>query len=258
MNPVAFKLGMISVHWYGILIGLGIALALLVVYKLSKKTNLDTDEVIDACIYMLPFGFLGARLYYVLFNLNYYLSKPEEIVKVWHGGLAIHGGVIASLIFLYFYSKKKNLELLHLLDVLAPAVVLAQAIGRWGNFINQEAYGGIVSKTYISHFPAFIQEGMLISGNYHHPTFLYESMWNLGVFAILMYFSLRQSKPKGSILAGYLALYSLGRFFIEGLRTDSLMFGPLRMAQVISLLGIIIGALIFYLAKRRDHIKYRK
>ncbi|QRN85220.1 prolipoprotein diacylglyceryl transferase [Clostridia bacterium] len=254
MNPIAFKLGPISVHWYGILIGIGIALALLVVFNLSKKTNLDTDEVIDACIYMLPFGFVGARLYYVIFNLGYYMNRPDEIIKVWHGGLAIHGGVIAALIFLYFYSKRKKMDLLHLLDTLAPAVILAQAIGRWGNFINQEAYGGIVSKAYISHFPNFIQEGMLIGGNYHHPTFLYESVWNLGVFAILLYLSLRQTKPKGSILAGYLMLYSMGRFFIEGLRTDSLMFGPLRVAQVVSLLGVIVGLVILYVAKRRDKV----
>ncbi len=251
MNPIAFQLGLIAVHWYGLLIGLGIALALLVVYRLSNRGGMDTESVIDACIYMLPFGFVGARLYYVLFNLDFYLKRPDEIVKVWHGGLAIHGGVLAAVIFLFFYTRRKKMEFLRLLDILAPAVILAQAIGRWGNFVNQEAFGGIVSEAFISRFPAFIQQGMLIDGSYHHPTFLYESVWNLGVFAFLLYLSLRKPEPRGKILAGYLTLYSLGRFFIEDLRTDSLMLGPIQVARLISLLGILAGLVILFLAHRR-------
>ena len=255
MNPVAFQIGPLSVHWYGLLIGAGIMLALLTTYLLSERSALQTDKVMDGCIYMLPIAFLGARAYYVLFNLSYYLEKPSEIIKVWHGGLAIHGGVIAAIVFLVIYARRAKMDPLALLDLLAPGVILAQAIGRWGNFINQEAHGGVVSETFIRHFPEFIARGMLIDGNFYHPTFLYESGWNLVVFLILMVLSLRRGLAPGRILAGYLVLYSLGRFFIESLRTDSLMLGPLRVAQVVSLVGILVGLTIFWVTRKRLRIE---
>lgn len=141
----------------------------------------------------------------------------------------------------YFYVRKYKLGFWNMADVMAPAIALGQAIGRWGNFFNQEAHGGPVSVDFISRFPEFIQQGMLIKGQYYHPTFLYESLWNLFVFAVLMYLQRRKAIKSGDIFLSYLALYSAGRFFIEGLRTDSLMLGPLRMAQLVSLLAIVLA-----------------
>ena len=135
------------------------------------------------------------------------------------------------------------MDFLDLLDTVAPCFIIAQAIGRWGNFFNQEAHGGVVSEEFISRFPSFIQQGMFINGSYYHPTFLYESIWNVIVFMILMILS-RKHLKKGSIFYLYMILYSLGRFFIEGLRTDSLMIGPLRMAQVISIAFIVLGLIL--------------
>ncbi len=244
MNPIAFQIGPLSVHWYGLLIGLGILLALGLVYQESKRRKLNPDTVLDGCIYMLPFAFLGARLYYVVFNFSWYWENPSEILKVWHGGLAIHGGVLVGLVFLVFYAKKKHLVPLELLDILAPAVVLAQAIGRWGNFVNQEAHGSPVSESFIARFPSFIQRGMLIDGVYYHPTFLYESLWNMGVFLFLMLLTRKSPRPHGKILAAYLGLYSLGRFFIEDLRTDSLMYGPFQVARMVSLIGMVLAVVI--------------
>lgn len=251
MNPIAFSIGPLSVRWYGLFIGLGIILALTYVNFESRRRGLDEETFLDAGLYMLPLAFLGARLYYVLFNLDFYLARPSEILKVWHGGLAIHGGVLAAIAFLFFYSKRKKLSFLLVLDILAPGVILAQALGRWGNFFNQEAYGGVVSQAFISRFPNFIQEGMYIGGAYHHPTFLYESVWNLLVFVFLIFLSRRAVRPPGRVLAAYVGLYSLGRFFIEDLRTDSLMMGPIQVARLVSFLGLVVSLVLVYSIYRK-------
>ncbi len=246
MNPIAFEFGPMTVYWYGVFIGSGIALALLSAYFESRRRRVNPDLIMDGALFMLPVAFLGARLYYVLFRWEYYSSHPEHILAIWRGGLAIHGGILAAMVFFYFYARKKNEPYLMILDIVAPGVVLAQGVGRWGNFFNQEAHGGPVSEAFISRFPAFIQRGMLIGDTVYHPTFLYESVWNLGVFAILMLIASRRTKPWGLIAGLYIGLYSLGRFFIEGLRTDSLMLGPLRIAQVVSLSGVIAAVLILW------------
>lgn len=246
MNPIAFEFGPITVYWYGVMIGSGIGLALLLAHLESKRRHVNPELILDGALYMLPVAFLGARLYYVAFRWSYYSAHPQHILSIWRGGLAIHGGILAAMVFFYIYARKKKLPYLMLLDIVAPGVVLAQSIGRWGNFFNQEAYGAAVSQEFISRFPSFIQQGMLIEGAYHHPTFLYESAWNLGVFAILMVVAARRTRPWGIIAGLYIGLYSLGRFFIEGLRTDSLMLGPLRVAQVVSLSGVVAAGLILW------------
>ena len=168
------------------------------------------------------------------------------MINIRTGGLAIHGGLIAGTLTAYIVLKIKKLNFWEYIDVVIPAVVLAQGIGRWGNFMNQEAHGGAVSADFISKFPEFIQKGMLINGAYYHPTFLYESICDVLICLILIYILFKKKKQHGIVLGAYLILYSSARFFIEGLRTDSLMFVGLRMAQVISILGIILGAIIIF------------
>ncbi len=174
-----------------------------------------------------------------------------DIFNIRQGGLAIHGGLIAAVIVVYICTKRKSIKLSSALDMTAPCIILAQAIGRWGNFFNQEAHGGPVTEAFISKFPEFIQSGMNINGTYYHPTFLYESIWNLVVFFILFYM-LHKVKKNGVVFLTYIGLYSIGRFFIEGLRTDSLMMFGLRTAQIVSIIGVliwIVGLIIIYRRK---------
>jgi phosphatidylglycerol---prolipoprotein diacylglyceryl transferase len=251
MDPVAFTLFGLPIRWYGILISIGIMVAYFLGSKQSKIHNVDFDKVTDIFIVALPVSILCARLYYVIFEWSYYSANPSEILNIRGGGLAIHGGILGAIISGYIMSRIKKVDFLSLLDTIAPSFIIAQAIGRWGNFFNQEAHGGMVSKEFISHFPGFIQRGMFIEGAYYHPTFLYESVWNLIVFAILMILS-RRNLEKGSIFYLYIMLYSVGRFFIEGLRTDSLMLGPLRMAQVISIIFILIGFTLLIISNKKN------
>ncbi|AYF54449.1 prolipoprotein diacylglyceryl transferase [Clostridium botulinum C] len=244
MNPIAFEIFGLEIRWYGIIICIGMILAYFLAFKRSKLYNIDFDKLTDIFIVSLPISILCARLYYVIFNWSYYSLNLYDTLNIRQGGLAIHGGLIGAIISSYLMSKYKKINYLDLLDTVAPPFILAQAIGRWGNFFNGEAHGGIVSQQFISHFPNFIQKGMFLDGAYYHPTFLYESIWNLLIFILLVILS-KKYLQKGSIFFLYLILYSLGRFFIEGLRTDSLMLGSLRMAQIISFIFIIVGIVLF-------------
>lgn len=243
MNPIAFTILGISIRWYGILISIGILIGYFLASKQSKIYNVDFDKLTDIIIVALPTAILCARLYYVIFNWSYYSVHTSEILNIREGGLAIHGGLLGAILSGYIMARIKKVNFLDLLDTVAPSFIIAQTIGRWGNFFNQEAHGGVVSQEFISHFPSFIQKGMLINGSYYHPTFLYESTWNVIIFIILMVLS-RKGLKKGSIFYLYIIFYSVGRFFIEGLRTDSLMLGPLRMAQVVSMTLIVIGVVL--------------
>jgi phosphatidylglycerol:prolipoprotein diacylglycerol transferase len=245
MNPTAFEIFGLPIQWYGIIISIGIVLAYWVGSKLSKLYDVDFEKVTDIFIVALPVAILCARLYYVIFEWPYYKNNPSEILNIRGGGLAIHGGVLGAIFATYIMAKIKKIEFVKLLDIAAPCFILGQAIGRWGNFFNSEAHGGPVSEEFISRFPDFIQRGMFIDGTYYHPTFLYESIWNICIFALLIVLSRRKTLGKGSIFYLYMILYSVGRFFIEGLRTDSLMIGPLRIAQVISIVFIVLGTLLF-------------
>ncbi|RAL24511.1 prolipoprotein diacylglyceryl transferase [Thermoflavimicrobium daqui] len=238
LDPVAFSLGPIQVHWYGLLIGSGILLGLWLAMREAKRLGIDPEKILDMMIWVIPFAILGARLYYVLFEWENYASRPLEIFAVWKGGLAIHGGLIAALLAGYFFVKKYELRFLVLADIVAPSIILGQAIGRWGNFMNQEAHGGPVTRAFLEglHLPNWIIEQMNIQGIYYHPTFLYESLWNVVGFGLLLL--LRWVNPKrGEIFFSYFIWYSLGRFFIEGLRTDSLTFtGPDWLANLLQVL----------------------
>ena len=254
MNPVAFNVFGLEIRWYGVIISMGVVAAMLLIYMLAKKKDLNYDTIIDAFLVTFPISIIGARLYYVAFEFENFNSF-KDIINIRNGGMAIHGGVIAALLSGYFFAKYKKINFLKYVDVIMPGVILAQAIGRWGNFMNQEAHGGPVTKEFISKFPEFIQQGMLIKGTYYHPTFLYESIWNLLVCGVLVYILLKKKEGKdGVILGGYMILYSIGRFFIEGLRTDSLMFMGLRTAQIVSLIGIVLGiGLIIWTYKKNKN-----
>ena len=246
MNPVIINLGIIEIRWYSVLILLGFILGYYLVINKCKQENIDKTLISDLCFYLIIVSILGARIYYCIFEWKYYINNPIDIIKIWEGGLAIHGGVIAGVIFIYFYTKKKKLEFLKLLDIFAPSLVLGQAIGRWGNFFNGEAYGPITTFENLKnlHIPRFIIDGMYIGGNYHVPTFFYESIGCLIIFIILIILRNKKSTKIGIITSIYFILYGLVRFFIEGLRTDSLMLFNIKVAQLISIFMILIGIYI--------------
>jgi len=257
MNPVAFYVFGFSVRWYGVFIGTGMLLAVILLQYTCKYRNLNYDSILDVVLISLPIGIIGARLYYVAFDFNNYRNNLLEVFDIRGGGLAIHGGILFALTAAFIIAKRKKMSFLKMADVTAPTIIIAQAMGRWGNFFNSEAHGGPVSYDFIKHFPYFIQQGMHIDGIYYHPTFLYESLWDFTVFIILIII-LRKTKKVGIVFFTYIGLYSIGRFFIEGLRTDSLMLGSFRIAQLVSLLGIVIwlGFLIFI--KYKSKIKSKQ
>lgn len=241
MNRVAFSIFGLDVMWYGILIGIGMILAVIIATKEAKRVGLKEDTILDLSIFLIPIGVIGARIYYVIFEWDYYRGDFWQMIDIRGGGLAIHGGILAGILVGMVYSRAKNIPFLKLADAVILGVPVAQAIGRWGNFINGEAHGG----------PTDLPWGIMVDGEKVHPTFLYESIWNILVFLVL--FKIRKKKSvDGQVIATYLIGYSIGRFFIEGLRTDSLMIGPIRMAQLISLVGIAIGVILhIYLLRKR-------
>ena len=248
MDNVLFDLGFIQIKWYSFFIFMAVLTASFIILKEIKRKNIPYDLITDILFYGIIIGILGARLYYVLFNLNDYLNNPIEILEIWNGGLAIHGGIIAALTFIIIYCKKKKLNLLLLLDILAPAVIIAQAIGRWGNFFNGEAYGRIVSLEFLEglHLPKFIIDNMYIGGYYREPTFLYESIFSVIGFIVIMIVR-RTKKVKTGQLAGiYFVWYGIERLIIESFRSDSLMLGPLKVAQVVSIISCIVGIYLIF------------
>lgn len=253
IDPIALSLGPIKIHWYGVIMGLAFFLGTYLARYNAKRAGIDPDHVLNMVVLIIPAAIICARLYYVIFEWEQYKDNLFDVIAVWKGGLAIHGGLIGGFLAGAWYVRKHNLPFLKLGDVLIPSVILGQAIGRWGNFINQEAHGGPATEEFMSHFPAFIREQMYIGGQYYHPTFLYESLWNLVVFAILMVMLYRLKRFDGQVLFSYMILYSLGRFFIEGMRTDSLMIGhTLRVAQLVSLSLIAVGVVLLLVYARKS------
>lgn len=255
MNRVAFNIFGFNVYYYSLCILLGVIVAYILITREGKKQGLPKEFISDLIFYTLIIGILGARVYYCVFNLDYYLANPSEILKIYNGGLAIHGGVIAGLIFVYFYTKEKNVSFIKILDIVAPAVIIAQSFGRWGNFFNQEAHGGITTYQNLKnmHIPEFIINGMHIEGKYYYPTFFFESIWCLIGFMILMIARRNKNLRKGFQIGFYFIWYGIGRFFIEAFRTDSLMFFGLKIAQIVSLVGIIIGIIIIVTNRNKKY-----
>ncbi|MGL5085904.1 MAG: prolipoprotein diacylglyceryl transferase [Clostridium sp.] len=252
MDSVAFEIFGQPIAWYGIIISFGVIAAIGLTYIIAKKEGLDFEIIIDGFLWAFPIAIICARLYYVAFEWETY-NTFMDIINIRGGGLAIHGGLIGGIVTAFVVTKIKKVNFLQYIDIVMPGIILAQGIGRWGNFMNQEAHGGVVSAEFISKFPQFIQNGMHINGQYYHPTFLYESIWNVIVCGLLIYIlTKKKENQNGIVLGSYMALYSVGRFFIEGLRTDSLMFFGLRIAQIVSLIGIVAGiGLIVVAIKRR-------
>jgi phosphatidylglycerol:prolipoprotein diacylglycerol transferase len=251
LDKVFLHLGPLSIKWYGVLIGLGVVLGLWLAIRESKRRGIPDDTFLDLILVALPSAIIGARIYYVLFEWSYYSKHVSEIPAIWHGGLAIHGGLIGAFIASYFFAKKRGISFWKLADIAAPSILVGQMLGRWGNFMNQEAHGGPVTRSFLEslHLPTWIINQMYIDGTYYHPTFLYESLWSLlGIIFLLIL--RRVNLRRGEMFLTYLIWYSVGRFFIEGLRTDSLMLtSTIRMAQFISVVIIILS--IFILVYRR-------
>lgn len=244
MDRIAFSIFGIDVMWYGILMATGMIVATIIGLREAKRLNISEDDILNIVLVGIPAGIIGARLYYVIFEWDYYGANPSQILNFRGGGMAIHGALIGGFLAGYIYCRIKKLNFLKMADTLVLGIPLAQAIGRWGNFLNKEAHGG----------PTNLPWGIIVDGQKVHPTFLYESIWNVGVFTFLMLFR-KNKKYEGEVTVLYIIAYSIGRFFVEGLRTDSLMLGPLRMAQVISLVGIIAALIIHvYFTKKSKNI----
>ncbi|MET3576707.1 prolipoprotein diacylglyceryl transferase [Bhargavaea ullalensis] len=251
IDPVAFSLGPISVRWYGILIATGIILAFLVVQREAVKRGLHPDFMTDLLIWAVPISILGARTYYVLFEWELYADHPSRIFKIWEGGLAIHGALIAAIITAVIFTRKRGVSFWKVADITAPGLLIGQILGRWGNFVNQEAHGGPVSQKFLENnfIPDWIMNQMTIKGVTYHPTFLYESLWNVVGLLIILLVLRRINPRRGSIFLFYLAWYSVGRFFIEGMRTDSLMYFGLKAAQLVSIAAVFL-AIVLYVVRR--------
>ncbi len=240
MDRVAFSLFGIDIMWYGILIALGVVLGYVVAVNLAKIEKISENTILDILVWALPIAIIGARLYYVLFEWEYYSKNPKEIIDIRGGGLAIYGGIIAAVITCYVICKKKNIKFLKMTDIFMPAIVLGQSIGRWGNFINKEAYGT----------PTNLPWAITIEGVKVHPTFLYESLGDFLIFVLLVYIFKNKKKFDGQITSLYMILYGILRFFVEGLRTDSLYIGSFRVSQLVSLAIVLFGIIM--------QLKYKK
>lgn len=238
-------IGSLHVTWYAVLILLGAFLAYGLSVRQFKKWGYKEEIFENFFLMMFPIAIIGARLYYVIFEWsNQYVHDPIRIFYIWEGGLAIHGGIIAATIFGIYYFRKHLCNGLRIADVIFPNLMLAQAIGRWGNFMNQEAYGQVVSPSFYDHWPSFIKDHMFIDGQYRQPTFLFESVGNIiGFLLITLVYKKYGRKKRGDLAWAYLTWYGMVRFIVEGMRTDSLMLGSLRIAQIISLIGVAIGVL---------------
>ncbi|MEE0426561.1 MAG: prolipoprotein diacylglyceryl transferase [Turicibacter sp.] len=252
INKIAFELGPLMIRWYAVLIVGGAGIGVWLAYKEAPYRHLTGEDIIDFVIWAVPSGLVGARLYYVIFNWSYYGKYPNEIIALWDGGGAIYGSLIAGTIVLFIFSYYRMVNPMDILDVAVPAVFLGQSIGRWGNFVNQEAYGKVVEN--LDWLPSFIQNQMYIDGSYRIPTFLFESLGTLIGFIIVIVFRHRlKSILRGEIFGFYLIWYGSIRLIIEGMRTDSLMLGILRVSQILSLILVLIG--FYFIIYRRFKIR---
>ncbi len=242
-----FEFGDFRLKWYGLLIASAVLIGVNLSMWLARKRQVDPEIVADLAIWLVLAAIPSARLYYVIFQWQTYARDPVQVFKIWEGGIAIYGAIIGGTIAAIIFAKLKRISFWQLGDLVAPSVALGQAIGRWGNFFNSEAFGGPTNLPWKLFIPVENRPFEYRNFEYFHPTFLYESLWNLLVFIILMYLfinDLRRNRLKtGAIFLIYLIAYGIGRFGVEGLRTDSLMLGPLRISQVVSLVGIAIGSI---------------
>ncbi len=252
MNRYIFTIGAFKIEWYSALIVIGAMIAITMAMKEAKRYNYSTDFIFNMCFWTIIFGIIGARLYYVLFNLEFY-TNFFDVFKVWEGGLAIHGGLIAGALTLVIYSKKYKVRTTRMLDFIVPGLLIAQAIGRWGNFFNSEAHGAATTLMHLQelHIPQFVIDGMNIGGIYYTPTFLYESLWCFFGFLIILIIRRFKFTKVGQPFAFYLMWYGAGRFFMEMMRTDALMLGGFKMAQIVSVIMVLVGLAIIMITSRK-------
>lgn len=255
MDPIAIRLGPLEIRWYAICILLGLVLGVYLATKEAPRKKILQDDILDFILLAFPLSIIGARIYYVAFSWSEYKDNLLSVFAIWNGGIAIYGGLITGALVLYFFTRYRFINTLDFLDVVAPSVMIAQAIGRWGNFFNQEAYGKAVAS--LDYLPAFIRDQMYIDGAYRQPTFLFESLWNLLGFGLICVLRRRPNLLKqGEITAFYLIWYGFGRLLIEGLRTDSLMFFGIRVSQWLSGLLILIGISMVVVRRRKTSIPF--
>ena len=255
MDPIALKLGPLEIRWYALCILTGLLLGVYLASKEAPRRKIRPDDIQDYILWAFPIAILGARLYYVAFSWEMFKEDPLSVFAIWNGGLALYGGLLAGAMVLYAFTRHRFIHSLDFLDVVAPSVMLAQSIGRWGNFFNQEAYGQGVS--HLDYLPEWFRQYLFIDGSYRQPTFLFESLWNLLGFVLVL--SLR-SRPRlfkqGEIIAFYLIWYGLGRLVIEGLRADSLLFLGLRVSQWLSAVLVLLGLGLIIRQRRRSGVPY--
>ncbi len=245
--PASFSVFGRDIYFYGVLIALGFILAILYCARRAPEFGISSDSFYDLSIWVIPLSILGARLYFVAFQADYYLQHPGEILAVWEGGLAIYGGVIGGAVGALLFSRKKKVSFSALADMVAPALILGQAIGRWGNFVNQEAYGAVIDNPALQFFPLAV----FADGEWHMAAFFYESLWDFIGFWLL-WLNRKRAKVRGNLFLCYLVWYGLGRAVIEGLRTDSLMWGSVRVSQALSG-ALVLAAGIALILRRRKH-----
>lgn len=257
MNPILFSFGGFDIRWYSVLMLTGMIITIIMVISECKRFNMSSDFAFNLSFWTIIFGLIGARTYYVIFNFSLYKDNLLDILKIWEGGLAIHGGLIAGFITMYVYSKRYNINPFKMTDITVVPLLLAQSIGRWGNFFNGEAHGAATTYYHLKelHIPEKIIEGMKIGNDYYHPTFLYESLYCLIGFIILLFIRRYRYIKRGQLTCIYLMYYSVGRFFIESLRTDSLMLGGFKMAQLISIVLFVVGLITFMILSRKGRFE---
>ena len=243
-GPIALQFGPLRMYWYGILIGSALLVGVNLSTWLAERRKMDPDMVADLAFALVLGALPGARIYYVLFQWRDYVGRPEKMIAIWEGGIAIHGAILGGMLAGWAFARWRKISFWALTDIVVPSLILGQAIGRWGNFFNSEAYGAPTDLPWKLLIPPDRRISGFESIAYYHPTFLYESLWNLGVFGLVMLLVLKfgQRLKPGMLFCFYAVAYSGGRLWIEGLRTDSLMAGPLKMAQLVSLVGIVLGA----------------
>lgn len=264
ISRVAFTIfGRVPIYWYGIIIAAAFMTAVILGMRRSRVEGIDTDSLLDMVLFATPAAIIGARLYYVIFSWELFRDNLLDIFNTRKGGLAIYGGIIGAFAVAYLYARIKKLNFLKIFDMASPYFLLAQGIGRWGNFVNQEAFGtntalpwGMISGTtreYLMLNQSLLETkyGITVDPSLPvHPTFLYESLWDIAAFLFLLWFRKRK-KLDGELFLLYMALYGFGRFFIEGIRTDSLMLGNLRISQLVAALLVVVPAFIFFRRRRK-------
>ncbi|MGG6313314.1 prolipoprotein diacylglyceryl transferase [Paenibacillus macerans] len=284
LDPIAFSIGSLNVHWYGLILGSAALIGLLFVVWEGKRFRVPQEFFMDLLLLGVPSAIIGARIYYVAFKWDDYKNNFWDVFKIWNGGIAIYGALIGAIICAVIFVRRRGYNFWRIADICAPSLLIGQMIGRWGNFVNQEAYGGPTTESFLRdnlHLPSFIVNQMNVQGTFHHPTFLYESLWNLVGIVLLMILRRQKFLRAGELFASYFIWYSIGRFFIEALRTDSLAFqgaswlasfvnglwapmtwfgfeqgylapsyGNVRISQLLAI-GLVVAAIIFIIVRRR-------